>query len=204
MYSPNPSVGWTNLLATPQVAQVLGTSNICAWAPGQALPLDWPADDNDAGSEYHADFVYQGTATLAASSFPFPASMWAATPPTTAAATPPASTTATVTTPGPVVYPGQQTPTVNPTPATTNPQTAHLTAPGGNVNVTGTLPGTPITIVIDGGGSFTDVTSSSATKPQALPTLPFFVFTTPDASGTVTLQWQDTSGNAYSSTVTYS
>ena len=178
---------------------------MCAWAPGQALPLDWPADDNDAQSEYHADFVYQGTSTLSAANFPFPASIWAATPPATltgvAATTTQPTTTKTV---GPTVYPGQTAATTTPPTPSTNPQTAHLVAPGGNVSVTATLPGTPITIVIDGGGSFTDVAETGATTPSALPTLPFFVYTTPDASGTITLQWQDPSGNAYSSTVTYS
>ena len=197
--------GWINLLGSPSVQTALGTSNICAWAPGQALPLDWPADDLDAGTEYHADFVYQGTATLSVSALPFPVSAWVATPPVSIKGpTPPTTGTGTTTlTTGTVIYPGQTPVTVN-VPKSTNPQTAHLTPPGGNVAVTGTLAGTPITIVIDGGGTFTDVTETGATTPSALPTLAFFVYTTPDASGVITIQWQDTSGNPYSSTVTYS
>ena len=82
--------GWTNLLSLPQVSAVLGTSNICAWAPGDALPLDWPAADVDEAAEYHADFVYQGAVPLLVASLPITAAVWVAQPPDAAGGAGPA------------------------------------------------------------------------------------------------------------------
>ncbi len=96
-----------------------------------------------------------------------------------------------------------QIPTTTPQAPSTAAQTASITPNGATVAVNGTLPGTPITIVLVGGGTFTDIGESGATVPSPVPTLPFFVYTTPDTSGTITLSWTDPSGNAHTSHVTY-
>jgi hypothetical protein len=78
-------VGWTDLLAQPQVAGALHTAAMNAWAPGpagtmlpSALPADWPADDAGAASEYHVEFVYGGAAPLDTTTLPVPVRAWVA------------------------------------------------------------------------------------------------------------------------------
>ncbi|HZU81910.1 MAG TPA: hypothetical protein VE987_03290 [Polyangiaceae bacterium] len=78
---PNLGAGkaaWIALLQ--QVGQTLtGTnppSQIQAWAPGDALPTDWPADDTMAAQEYHAQFTYLGAVPLAVGTLPLPAMVW--------------------------------------------------------------------------------------------------------------------------------
>ena len=208
--------GWVNLLAQPNVVAAFGTANMCAWAPGDTLPPDWPADDYDAQSEYHADFVYQGAQPFQTFSTPFPMKVWAAlpAPPVVKGAGAGSAGATTGTTGagfagagagvtaggGAAGAAGVIGATIQPT---TNPQTVHLTPGNLTQTVNGAAVGAPLTIVIDGGGTFTDVGDSNATVPTALPTLPFFVFTTPALDGVLTLQWTDVNGNAYTSTVNY-
>jgi hypothetical protein len=157
--------GWTNMLAQPQVAAVLGSGNVCAWAPGDALPLDWPDDDTGASTEYHAEFVYAGQVAIASSNLPLPVSVWRAAPPATVTANNPGqnvggptigtgATSLPGSSGGPII---QGTSSYNPS---TSPQVVHLTATsagvgtqpgvaGGTVSVGDTLTGTPITITLD-------------------------------------------------------
>lgn len=203
--------GWTALLAMPQVQGVLGTLEICAWAPGDALPQDWPTGDTNEATEYHADFTYQGTVNLPTAQMPIPSTVWVAKGPTTkvGSTTVPSGALSSQT--------GGVTPT-SPAPApaaSTAQQTATLTSGGGDVYVTGTLPGTPIVVVLSGGGTFTGIDAQeygpNATEVetagyplQTLPPLPWWTFTTPAASGVLLIDWTDASGNPQTTSLTYS
>lgn len=69
--------GWTNLLAFVG-AKLTGASGatITAWAPGDALPTDWPSDDPDSATEYHAQFAYTGAQSVLVSALPLPVHAW--------------------------------------------------------------------------------------------------------------------------------
>lgn len=69
--------GFESLLASPEVQTILRATSILAWAPGDAaLPADWPPDDTDAATEYHAQLVYGGNAPLLVSAIPFGLRAW--------------------------------------------------------------------------------------------------------------------------------
>jgi hypothetical protein len=76
--------GWQNLLASAPVQQVFNAKVMSAWGPVGGvmqpgpLPADWPVDDLAAATEYHAEFVYGGTAALSTTSLPVPVSVWVA------------------------------------------------------------------------------------------------------------------------------
>lgn len=78
-----PSVdlaGFEALLGTPTVVDALGATNFNTWGPGATLPADWPPDDVDAATEFHADFTYAAAAaalnisyaTILVSALPIP------------------------------------------------------------------------------------------------------------------------------------
>lgn len=79
-----PSVAaWTQVLGNPTIQAVLAAPTMSIWGPDAngamqptPLPADWPADDTAAASEFHADFVYGGTAALSVSSLPVPLTAW--------------------------------------------------------------------------------------------------------------------------------
>jgi hypothetical protein len=53
---------WLATLQTPTMVNLLHSMSGTAWGPGgPALPADWPPDDTNAASEYHAQFVYGET-----------------------------------------------------------------------------------------------------------------------------------------------
>jgi hypothetical protein len=62
--------GLEQFLTTASAQQALGTTQISAWSPGNALPADWPADDTNAATEYHLDFIYGGPAAFQTTAFP--------------------------------------------------------------------------------------------------------------------------------------
>lgn len=69
--------GFEALLAAPEVQTLLHASSILAWAPADPqLPADWPPDDTDASTEFHAELVYQGAAPLLVAALPFPLRAW--------------------------------------------------------------------------------------------------------------------------------
>jgi hypothetical protein len=77
---------WQQIMVTPQVQNVIHAPTLSAWGPGPdgtmqpgPLPADWPTSDAAAATEFHADFVYQGTTPLLVSSFPVPVTAWTGT-----------------------------------------------------------------------------------------------------------------------------
>jgi hypothetical protein len=69
--------GWTKLLS--QLGSNLtgvATPSVLAWAPGDALPADWPNDDINRAAEYHAEFTYGGTLPILVSRLPIPVQVW--------------------------------------------------------------------------------------------------------------------------------
>jgi len=69
---------WSSVLAFPTVQSALVASAMTAWAPGQALPADWPADDPTKAAGYHVEFTYGGTAPVMVSALPLPVKVWVA------------------------------------------------------------------------------------------------------------------------------
>jgi hypothetical protein len=69
--------GWTKLLS--QLGSNLtgvATPSIVAWAPGDALPADWPNDDINRAAEYHAEFTYGGPGPVLVTALPIPVQVW--------------------------------------------------------------------------------------------------------------------------------
>jgi len=73
---PVNAAGFEQILKSPEVTAAFQTSSISHWAPGDALPSDWPKDDSSAAKEFHVEFVYGGSIDLDASKLPIPAIVW--------------------------------------------------------------------------------------------------------------------------------
>jgi len=205
---PLSAAGFQQFLA---LSKTLGATNATAWAPGDALPGDWPGDDPQPASEYHAQFVFNGPAPITVQAWSITPIIWTKS-----------GGVGGWQQLGGVGVQGSGTgnaQTGGGAPSTA-PQTAHLTPPSpaggiGQVNITGAAPGTPITVVIDGGGSFSYVnstnvdpgtggyTQTSGFPMQPPPSLPWFVYTTPASAGVIDILWADSSGTKYHSQVRY-
>jgi hypothetical protein len=74
--TPVDMSGWQRLLANPTIQKVIAAPSMSAWAPGDLLPTDWPADDTKAATGYHAEFVYGGVLPLDLSKAPIPMRAW--------------------------------------------------------------------------------------------------------------------------------
>lgn len=108
--------GLETFLTSAAAQQALGTTQISAWSPGNALPADWPTTDTAAATEYHVDFIYGGTTAFQASAFPITgAQIWTCKNPSTAAnALDPAALSAlSQLAPGNLVANGQLVPVTN-------------------------------------------------------------------------------------------
>jgi hypothetical protein len=79
-----PGAAWVALLRQLPVWNVLQPGSLQTWAPGDTLPADWPPDDVDAQSNYHAQFRYEGTVPLTVKMLPLPLSVWTSPQPTKA------------------------------------------------------------------------------------------------------------------------
>lgn len=94
------SQAWQALLAS--VHNTLtgnSTAPIQSWAPGQALPTDWPSDDTAASTGYHAAFTYTGAAPLVVSTLPILVTVWTLSGSTTATTSFPVQAQGTATAP---------------------------------------------------------------------------------------------------------
>ncbi|MGH2997688.1 MAG: hypothetical protein ACRDNM_00150 [Gaiellaceae bacterium] len=58
-FGPGGRLGWESFLGgAPGLSSLIGVA-LFAWAPGDALPPDWPADDANADTGWHFEFVYR-------------------------------------------------------------------------------------------------------------------------------------------------
>lgn len=78
---PSPAVAmkmaWQSLLSQVHATLTANSSAaIQAWAPGDALPTDWPTDDAHASDGYHAQFDYIGPVPLPVSTLPMLVTVW--------------------------------------------------------------------------------------------------------------------------------
>jgi hypothetical protein len=219
--------GWSSLLAMPQVAGVMQSPCVLAWAPGQALPTDWPAADASAATEYHVEFTYGGTTPRLVSAFPVPLTAWVGSVAATGAATRVGIIGRASPRLGPVAASsGQPAPPAGykpgpPTaPLQTTGPTVHLTSSGTQMVATSGVIGATITVLIDGGGSFTYVGAQESFAPtannpgssvpiagyplsaQALAALGSeLVFTAVPTNGELDLLWLDAAGASHTSTI---
>lgn len=81
--------GWLDILVNPVVQSALQTPTLNVWGPNPSgdgtmypgpLPADWPQDDTNWATEYHAEFQYNGRQPLVLAQFPIPLQAWIATP----------------------------------------------------------------------------------------------------------------------------
>lgn len=228
--------GWIAFLALPPVADAMASANVLAWGPGDPLPTDWPSDDTAAATEFHVDFVYQsgivgGSPTApnqAASPLPGPVPVagflgtiapgaqllvW-----TTPGTPPPALGGGGGTLPGAgAIGKVQIPPSTTPQTVTLSPATSVTTGQGQPVpiEVSHTLPGTPITLQLSPGGFFNLVTTETLDPttgqytlvPQATATHvlgTFYSTQTPSQAGRFGVLWRDSTGAARASIVNWS
>jgi len=81
--------GWLDILSNPVVQSALQSTTLSVWGPNPSgdgtmypspLPADWPSDDTNASTEFHAEFIYGGAQPLQLSAFPIPLLAWVAVP----------------------------------------------------------------------------------------------------------------------------